>query len=144
MKGAVDWWSSSFGTVPPGLGSMQGSFASCAIDHDSLPTCGMLRLQLLEHGEIYPGLTAAEFAMRREALADAMPADSVALLPAPPLKYRAGVVPYPYRAVGGHLPCRQPRCSKGGTCPMSQYAGKPGHYTSASPRQQSPQAPVVM
>lgn len=64
--------------------------------------CGIWFMQLLDHGEIFPGLTAAEFAMRREALADAMPADSVALLPAPPLKYRAGVVPYPYRAVGGH------------------------------------------
>jgi Aminopeptidase P, N-terminal domain len=65
--------------------------------------------QLLRHGEILPGLAAEEFAARREALADAMPADSVALLPAPPLKHRAGVVPYPYRAVGVQLPCSS-RC----------------------------------
>ena len=122
---------------------MQGSSALCDVDRSLLPSSGMLCMQLLDHGEIFPGLTAAEFAMRREALADAMPADSVALLPAPPLKYRAGVVPYPYRAVGGHLPCQQSHCSKGGTCPMGQHAGKPGRYTLASPLQ-SPQSPVVV
>ena len=56
-------------------------------------------MQLLEHGELAPGLTTAEFAARRQALAEALPPDSVALLPAPPLKYIAGVVPYPYRPV---------------------------------------------
>lgn len=53
--------------------------------------------ELLRHGELAPGLPAEEFAARRAALADALPANSVALLPAPPLKYMAGVVPYPYR-----------------------------------------------
>jgi hypothetical protein len=73
------------------------SFTACV--HASLLTMHTV-IQLLRPGELVPGLIDTEFAERREALADAMPADSVALLPAPPLKYQAGVVPYPYRPVG--------------------------------------------
>lgn len=55
--------------------------------------------QLLRHGELAPGLTTEEFAMRRQRLAEALPPDSVAILPAPPPKHMAGAVPFPYRPV---------------------------------------------
>ncbi len=55
--------------------------------------------QLLQHGELAPGLTTEEFAMRRQRLAEALPPDSVAILPAPLPKHMAGVVPFPYRPV---------------------------------------------
>jgi len=37
--------------------------------------------------------------MRRQRLAEALPPDSVAILPAPLPKHMAGVVPFPYRPV---------------------------------------------
>ncbi len=51
-----------------------------------------LDLQLLEEGELWPGITKAEFAERRRRLAEALPADTVALLQAPPPTYVAGAV----------------------------------------------------
>ncbi|KAL4459002.1 hypothetical protein ABPG75_013867 [Micractinium tetrahymenae] len=53
--------------------------------------------ELLRPGELLPGLAAAEFAARRAALAAMLPPGGVALVPAAPLVYMAGVIPYPYR-----------------------------------------------
>lgn len=53
--------------------------------------------QLLQPGELQPGVTAAEFAARREHLAALLPPGGLAVLPAAPLVYMAGVIPYPYR-----------------------------------------------
>lgn len=52
---------------------------------------------LLQPGELLPGLAAAEFAARRAALAALLPPGAVALLPAAPITYMAGVIPYPFR-----------------------------------------------
>lgn len=67
--------------------------------HNLQSTCHSRAVQLLQDGELAPGLTTEEFAARRRRLAEALPPDSVAILPASPPKYIAGVVPYPYRAV---------------------------------------------
>lgn len=45
---------------------------------------------LLQPGELLPGLAAAEFAARRAALAALLPPGAVALLPAAPITYMAG------------------------------------------------------
>lgn len=46
--------------------------------------------ELLAPGELQPGVTAAEFAGRRAALAAMLPPGAVAVLPAAPLVYMAG------------------------------------------------------
>ncbi|GAQ92241.1 Putative Xaa-Pro aminopeptidase [Klebsormidium nitens] len=53
--------------------------------------------ELLAPGEVTPGISAAEYAARRSALLALLPPRSVALLPAAPPVYMAGVIPYPYR-----------------------------------------------
>lgn len=53
--------------------------------------------ELLSEGELSPGLTATEFAVRRRRLAACLPAGTVALVAAPPVTYMSGAVPYPYR-----------------------------------------------
>jgi hypothetical protein len=60
------------------------------------PTAGT-HPDLLQPGELLPGMAAAEFAARRRQLAAMLPAGAVAVLPATPLVYMAGVIPYPYR-----------------------------------------------
>ncbi|PTB64589.1 prolidase-like protein [Trichoderma citrinoviride] len=52
---------------------------------------------ILKAGEITPGITAQEYADRRAALADALPAGSFAILHAAPLQYKSGAVFHPYR-----------------------------------------------
>ncbi|KAF2097728.1 xaa-pro dipeptidase app [Rhizodiscina lignyota] len=51
---------------------------------------------LLQPGELTPGITALEYAQRRERIAKALPANSIAILSASDLKYRSGVVFYEY------------------------------------------------
>lgn len=46
--------------------------------------------ELLQPGELQPGVTAAEFAARRAALAALLPPGGVAVLPAAPLVFMAG------------------------------------------------------
>jgi len=53
--------------------------------------------ELMAEGELWPGIRKEEFAERRRKLAEALPADTVAILQAPPPTYVAGAVPYPYR-----------------------------------------------
>jgi hypothetical protein len=53
--------------------------------------------ELLQPGQLLPGMAAAEFAARRRQLAAMLPAGAMAVLPATPLVYMAGVIPYPYR-----------------------------------------------
>ncbi|KAL4859087.1 Intermediate cleaving peptidase 55 [Chlorella vulgaris] len=53
--------------------------------------------ELLQPGELLPGVPAAEFAARRDRLAALLPPGGIAVLPAAPLVYMSGVIPYPYR-----------------------------------------------
>lgn len=53
--------------------------------------------ELLQPGEVQPGITAAEFASRRQALAEQLPAGGLAVIQASPQMFMAGVIPYPYR-----------------------------------------------
>ena len=52
----------------------------------------------LAPGELAPGVSPAELAARRDALAARLPPGGVALLPAVPRTFVAGVIPHPYRA----------------------------------------------
>ena len=54
-------------------------------------------VQLLEANELMPGIASSEFAQRRTSLAALLPPNSFAVLPAAPMQYMAGVIPYPYR-----------------------------------------------
>lgn len=53
--------------------------------------------ELLEAGELQPGLPLSEFERRRQNLAALLPPGAVALIPSAPVVYMAGVIPYPYR-----------------------------------------------
>lgn len=46
----------------------------------------------MAEGELWPGIRKEEFAERRRKLAEALPADTVAILQAPPPTYVAGAV----------------------------------------------------
>ena len=52
---------------------------------------------LMAAGEVTPGISAAEYAQRRQAVADLLPDRSVAIFSAAPLSYMCHDVPYPYR-----------------------------------------------
>ncbi|KAI4146641.1 MAG: hypothetical protein LQ340_005857, partial [Diploschistes diacapsis] len=52
--------------------------------------------QLLEPGELTPGISALEYANRRTRLARKLPPNSIALLAAAELKYKSGAVFYPF------------------------------------------------
>lgn len=54
-------------------------------------------LQVLDKGEVAPGLHFSELQQRRQNLANLMPPGSVAIIPAASLAYVTGVIPYPYR-----------------------------------------------
>ena len=51
---------------------------------------------IVGHGEITPGISALEYATRRSALAASLPPGSVAVVPSADIKYRSGVVFYPF------------------------------------------------
>jgi len=53
--------------------------------------------ELLQHGEIQPGITSFEFSQRRHQLAHQLPEGGVAILQSAPQTFMAGVIPYPYR-----------------------------------------------
>ena len=61
--------------------------------------CVTPAVKLLREGELQPGLSASEFAARRQQLADALPANGVAVLPAASQVFMSGAIPYPYRQV---------------------------------------------
>lgn len=54
-------------------------------------------LQLLQVGEIQPGITAQEFAHRRKNFTQMMQPNSLAIIGSSPTVYMAGVIPYAYR-----------------------------------------------
>lgn len=66
------------------------------LDHAEAPEHARLP-QLLAEGEIWPGVTGAELAARRQRLADLMPVGGVAVLPAAQKVCMTGAIPYPYR-----------------------------------------------
>ena len=51
--------------------------------------------QLLGHEHLTPGITTAEYWQHRHRLAALMAPGSVAILPAAPIVYMAGIIPYP-------------------------------------------------
>lgn len=53
--------------------------------------------ELLQPGEIQPGITSFEFSQRRHHLAHQLPEGGVAVLQSAPQIFMAGVIPYPYR-----------------------------------------------
>lgn len=53
--------------------------------------------EILKTNEIQPGITSEEFSLRRERLASLLPPGGVAVIPAAPQVFMAGVIPYPYR-----------------------------------------------
>lgn len=61
--------------------------------------------QLLAPNELTPGISAEEYRLRRQRLADMLPHGAVAVLPAAATTYMAGVIPWPYRQVGPQLCC---------------------------------------
>lgn len=71
------------------LGSNAASAAARAAWSAGQPT-PETHPDLLQPGELLPGLAAAEFAARRAALAALLPPGAVALLPAAPITYMAG------------------------------------------------------
>lgn len=56
-----------------------------------------MHCQVLDKGELAPGLHFTEFQQRRQNLANMMPPGSVAIIPAASLAFVTGVIPYPYR-----------------------------------------------
>lgn len=53
--------------------------------------------QVLEKGEVAPGVHYTELQRRRQNLANLMPPGSLAVVPAASLAFVTGVIPYPYR-----------------------------------------------
>ena len=83
-------------------------------------------LQLLAEGELVPGISADEFSLRRQKLAQLLPTGSVAVVPSAVTQYTSpgGRIPYSYRQVRAaslklyvnDMPCRasqQPAPRKG-------------------------------
>lgn len=60
-------------------------------------TIAVFKMQLLAEGDISPGISAAEFAERRDKLARSLPPGGLAVLQAAPQTFMTGVIPYPYR-----------------------------------------------
>lgn len=53
--------------------------------------------EVLDQGQVAPGLHYTELAQRRQNLANLMPPGSLAVIPAASLAFVTGVIPYPYR-----------------------------------------------
>ncbi|KAF3762008.1 hypothetical protein M406DRAFT_342663 [Cryphonectria parasitica EP155] len=58
---------------------------------------------LLKPGELTPGITAQEYHDRRARLAQALPKNAVAILPAAEIKWRSGAVFFPFRQESNFL-----------------------------------------
>lgn len=56
-----------------------------------------LYVQLLSDGEIQPGISSAEYSLRRQLLSRSLPDGGLAVSEAAPQVFMAGVIPYPYR-----------------------------------------------
>lgn len=54
-------------------------------------------MQVLDKGELAPGLHYSELQQRRQNLAHLMPPGSLAVIPAASLAFVTGVIPFPYR-----------------------------------------------
>ncbi|KAF8394704.1 hypothetical protein HHK36_020921 [Tetracentron sinense] len=67
--------------------------------------------QLLEEGEVTPGITSNEYISRRKRLLELLPEKSLAIIAAAPIKMMTDVVPYTYRQDADYLyitGCQQP------------------------------------
>ncbi|XP_024529008.1 intermediate cleaving peptidase 55, mitochondrial [Selaginella moellendorffii] len=67
--------------------------------------------ELLEAGEIMPGISAAEFHQRRKSLMSILPRNSLVAIGSAPIKTMSDIIPYPYRPDSDYLyytGCQQP------------------------------------
>ncbi|GMG99789.1 hypothetical protein Nepgr_001629 [Nepenthes gracilis] len=67
--------------------------------------------ELVKEGELTPGITCAEYILRRKKLLELLPEKCVAIIAAAPLKMMTDVVPYPFRQDADYLyitGCQQP------------------------------------
>ncbi|KAF3772208.1 putative Xaa-Pro aminopeptidase 3 [Nymphaea thermarum] len=78
--------------------------------------------ELLEKGQITPGITELEYISRRKKLLEMLPEGSLAILASAPVKMMTDVVPYPFRQESDYLyitGCQQP----GGVAVLSKDFG---------------------
>ncbi|KAG2448403.1 hypothetical protein HYH02_006295 [Chlamydomonas schloesseri] len=79
----------------------QRAFGTSPSPEDRPPLAGQpipsTHPELLAPGQLTPGVTAAEYAARRQQLAELLPPGSIAVLPSAATTYMAGVIPWPYR-----------------------------------------------
>ncbi|MQL88229.1 hypothetical protein Taro_020789 [Colocasia esculenta] len=78
--------------------------------------------QLLNEGEVTPGITESEYASRRKRLLEALPDNGIAIIASAPVKMMTDVVPYPFRQDADYLyltGCLQP----GGIAILSKDSG---------------------
>ncbi|XP_021283513.1 probable Xaa-Pro aminopeptidase 3 isoform X6 [Herrania umbratica] len=78
--------------------------------------------QLMNEGEITPGITSEEYISRRKRLLELLPEKSFAIIAAAPIKMMTDVVPYTFRQDADYLyltGCQQP----GGVAVLSQECG---------------------
>ncbi|XP_058084274.1 intermediate cleaving peptidase 55, mitochondrial isoform X2 [Magnolia sinica] len=78
--------------------------------------------QLLEEGEITPGITSDEYISRRKRLLELLPEKSLAIIASAPVKMMTDVVPYTFRQDADYLyitGCQQP----GGVAVLSDECG---------------------
>ncbi|KAL3695325.1 hypothetical protein R1sor_009401 [Riccia sorocarpa] len=91
-------------TRPASLSRREELFDAGQPTHDTHP-------ELLAPGEIMPGISADEFALRRQKLAESVPPGSLVILGAATIKQMTDAVPYPYRQDADYLyftGCQQP------------------------------------
>lgn len=78
--------------------------------------------QLLEEGEITPGITSDEYISRRKRLLEILPEKSLTIIASAPVKMMTDVVPYTFRQDADYLyitGCQQP----GGVAVLSNECG---------------------
>jgi Xaa-Pro aminopeptidase len=78
--------------------------------------------QLLDDGEITPGITSGEYISRRKGLLEILPEKSLAIIASADQQMMTDVVPYPFRQSGDYLyitGCAQP----GGVAVLSEESG---------------------
>ena len=71
----------------------------------------LVYLQVLQPGEVMPGVTTAEVASRRKKLMSLLPNGSLVILLSETVKYMTDIVPYPFRQSSDYLyytGCRDP------------------------------------
>ncbi|XP_020521120.1 probable Xaa-Pro aminopeptidase 3 isoform X3 [Amborella trichopoda] len=107
-------------------GSLLESIGWCAyssrITYDAGQPTALSHPQLLQVGEITPGIAEDEYISRRKRLLEMLPENSLAIVASAPVKMMTDVVPYPFRQDANYLyitGCQQP----GGIAVLSKDCG---------------------